>query len=288
MYKVELSRRRLIYRLRHLTESAAPESGTFVIDRNRHLADASSLVLYYDKENWEKCGFRFDPHIVSHSLPSNMKKEIQILIVDDYAIVREGLRAFITTEPDMMVVGEAADGETAVQQCQALQPDVMVMDLAMRNDEGVEAIQSIRQSCPQTYILVLTNFVEEDRVLAALKAGAHGYILKDATTHDIVQAIRDVYRGKAVLHPSVAYVLLQALQATTETDQAALEAITGREREVLQMVAQGRTNQEIAARLGIDERTVRVHISHILQKLNLDNRTQAALFALRHGLVVLE
>jgi len=217
-----------------------------------------------------------------------MKKEIQILIVDDYAIVREGLRAFITTEPDMMVVGEAADGETAVQQCQALQPDVMVMDLAMRNDEGVEAIQSIRQSCPQTYILVLTNFVEEDRVLAALKAGAHGYILKDATTHDIVQAIRDVYRGKAVLHPSVAYVLLQALQATTETDQAALEAITGREREVLQMVAQGRTNQEIAARLGIDERTVRVHISHILQKLNLDNRTQAALFALRHGLVVLE
>lgn len=217
-----------------------------------------------------------------------MQKKIQILVVDDYAVVREGLRAFITTEPDMIVVGEAADGETAVQQCLALQPHVVVMDLALPNNEGIDAIQSIRQSCPRIFILVLTNFAEEKRVLAALKAGAHGYMLKDATTRDILQAIRDVSQGNVVLHPSVTYVLLQTLQSSTETERAALDALTNREREVLQMVAQGRTNQEISNRLEIDERTVRVHVSHILQKLDLDNRTQAALFALRRGLAVLE
>ncbi|MCA9988906.1 MAG: response regulator transcription factor [Anaerolineales bacterium] len=217
-----------------------------------------------------------------------MKKPIQILIVDDYAVVREGLRAFITTEPGMVVVGEAADGKTAVQQCQALNPDVVVMDLALANGDGTDAIRSIVKSCPSVYVLVLTNFAEEERVLAALKAGAHGYMLKDATTQDIVQAIHDVYRGKTVLHPSVAYVLLRALQTTSETEQAALDALTSRETEILQLVAQGRTNQEIAVRLEIDERTVRVHVSHVLRKLHLDNRTQAALFALRRGLVALE
>ncbi|MCA9954766.1 MAG: response regulator transcription factor [Anaerolineales bacterium] len=216
-----------------------------------------------------------------------MKKPIQILIVDDYAVVREGLRAFITTEPGMVVVGEAADGETAVHQCQTLRPDVVVMDLSLANGDGTDAIRSIVKSCPSVYILVLTNFAEEERVLAALKAGAHGYMLKDATTQDIVQAICDVYRGKTVLHPSVAYVLLRALQTTSETEQAALDTLTGRETEILQLVAQGHTNQEIAARLEIDERTVRVHVSHVLRKLHLDNRTQAALFALRRGLVAL-
>ena len=216
-----------------------------------------------------------------------MKKPIQILIVDDYAVVREGLRAFITTESDMEVVGEAADGETAVHQCQTLRPDVVVMDLSLANGDGTDAIRSIVKSCPSVYILVLTNFAEEERVLAALKAGAHGYMLKDATTQDIVQAICDVYRGKTVLHPSVAYVLLRALQTTSETEQAALDTLTGRETEILQLVAQGHTNQEIAARLEIDERTVRVHVSHVLRKLHLDNRTQAALFALRRGLVAL-
>ena len=216
-----------------------------------------------------------------------MKKPIQILIVDDYAVVREGLRAFITTEPGMVVVGEAADGETAVHQCQTLRPDVVVMDLSLANGDGTDAIRSIVKSCPSVYILVLTNFAEEERVLAALKAGAHGYMLKDATTQDIVQAICDVYRGKTVLHPSVAYVLLRALQTTSETEQAALDTLTGRETEILQLVAQGRTNQEIAVRLEIDERTVRVHVSHVLRKLHLDNRTQAALFALRRGLVAL-
>ncbi|MCA9934527.1 MAG: response regulator transcription factor [Ardenticatenaceae bacterium] len=217
-----------------------------------------------------------------------MKKAIQILIVDDYAVVREGLRAFITTESDMEVVGEAADGETAVHLCQTLNPDVVIMDLALPNNEGTEAIQTIRQSFPQVYILVLTNFAEEDRVMAALKSGAHGYMLKDATTQDILRAVRNVYRGKTVLHPSVAYVLLRALQASNETKQTLLEGLTKRERDVLQLIAQGHTNQEIAINLKIDARTVRVHVSHVLQKLNLNNRTQAALFALRHGLATLK
>lgn len=216
-----------------------------------------------------------------------MEKMIHILIVDDYAVVREGLRAFLTTEPDMVVVGDAADEETAVQQCQALQPDVVVMDLAMPNNEGIEAIRAIRSQCPAVAVLVLTNFAEEERVIAALKAGAHGYMLKDATTQDIIQAIRDVSEGKSVLHPSVSYVVVHALQTPNEEDQTALGDLTKREVEVLQLVAQGHTNQEIATRLEIDERTVRVHVSHVLQKLNLENRTQAALFALRNGLAAL-
>jgi DNA-binding NarL/FixJ family response regulator len=217
-----------------------------------------------------------------------VKEAIQILIVDDYAVVREGLRAFISTEPGMEVVGEAADGETAVQQCQLLQPDLVVMDLALPNNEGLDAIRAIKHTCPQIYILVLTNFAEEERVLAAMKAGAQGYMLKDAATQDVIRAIRDVYRGEVVLHPSVAYVLLRALQTQDEADEMALQTLTDREIEVLQLVARGSTNQDIATLLGIDERTVRVHVTHILQKLDLHNRTQAALFALRHGLAELE
>jgi NarL family two-component system response regulator LiaR len=217
-----------------------------------------------------------------------MKGTIHILIVDDYAVVREGLRAFVTTEPDMVVVGEAADGETALQQCLNLKPDVVVMDLALPNKEGIEAIRTVKQKCPQINILVLTNFSEEALVLAAMKAGAQGYMLKDATTKDIVQAIRDVNQGKVVLHPSVSYILLQALQVPHTEDQAALHSLTARETEVLQLVAQGHTNQTISSQLGIDERTVRVHVTHILQKLQLANRTQAALFALRSGLAVLK
>lgn len=217
-----------------------------------------------------------------------MEENIHILIVDDYAVVREGLRAFVTTEPDMVVIGEAADRETAVQQCLERQPDVVVMDLALPDNEGINTIQTIKQQCPKIHTLVLTNFAEEDRVLAAMKAGAQGYMLKDATTKDIVQAIRDVHQGKIVLHPSVSYLLLQALQLPDTKEQAVLHSLTEREKEVLQLVAQGHTNQIIANQLGIDERTIRVHVTHILQKLGLDNRTQAALFALRHGLVALK
>ncbi|MFN2190099.1 MAG: response regulator [Candidatus Promineifilaceae bacterium] len=217
-----------------------------------------------------------------------MKKAIRILIVDDYAVVREGLRAFISTETNMEVVGEAADGVSATEQCQALKPDVVVIDIALPNNEGLEAIRAIKETCPHLHILVLTDQGGEERVLASMKAGAQGYILKDATTQDVIKAISDVYRGEVVLHPSVAYVLLRALQTEDENDETALKTLTSRETEVLQLVALGLTNQDIAAQLSIDERTVRVHVTHILQKLGLHNRTQAALFALRHGLTVLE
>lgn len=234
----------------------------------------------------------YDEKIKNMGQPGRLKPKmegtIHIFIVDDYAVVREGLRAFVTTEPDMVVIGEAANGETAVQQCLDLQPDVVVMDLALPDNEGIDAIRAIKQQSPQIDILILTNFVEEERVLAAMKAGAQGYMLKDATTKDIVQAIRDVNQGKVVLHPSVSYVLLQALQLPDTNGQKALHTLTERETEVLQLVAQGHTNQVIANKLGIEERTVRVHVTHILQKLDLDNRTQAALHALRHGLVVLK
>ncbi|MGD8584314.1 MAG: response regulator transcription factor [Chloroflexota bacterium] len=217
-----------------------------------------------------------------------MKEAIQILIVDVYAVVREGLRAFISTEPGMQVVGEAADGEAAVQECRLLKPDVVVIDIALPNNEGLDAIRAIKKACQHTCVLVLSNFAEEERVLAAMKAGAQGYMLKDATTQDVIQAIRDVYRGEVVLHPSVAYVLLRALQTQNAADATALKALTDREKEVLQLVARGCTNQDIATQLRIDERTVRVHVTHILQKLDLHNRTQAALFALRNGLAELE
>jgi DNA-binding NarL/FixJ family response regulator len=217
-----------------------------------------------------------------------VKEAIRILIVDDYAVVREGLRAFISTEANMEVVGEAVDGASATEQCQALKPDVVVIDIALPNNEGLEAIRAIKEACPHLHILVLTDQGEEERVLAAMKAGAQGYMLKDATTQDVIKAIGDVYRGEVVLHPSVAYVLLRALQTQDESDETALNALTSRETEVLQLVARGRTNQDIAAQLSIDERTVRVHVTHILQKLGLHNRTQAALVALKHGLAELE
>lgn len=217
-----------------------------------------------------------------------MKGAIQILIVDEHAVVREGLRAFIGTEAGMEVIGEAADGETAAQQCAVLQPDVIVLDLTLRHREGLDAIREIRQNCPKANILVLTNTADEKCVLAAMRAGVLGYMLKDATTEDVIRAIRDVHRGQLVLHPSVAYVLLRALRMQNEAEETALQSLTNREIEVLQLVAQGFTNQVIAAQLGIDERTVRVHVTHILHKLDLRSRTQATLFALRYGLATLE
>lgn len=217
-----------------------------------------------------------------------MKKAIRILIVDAHAVVREGLRAFISTEPGMEVVGDAADGESAAQQCLALRPDVVLLDLALPNNEGLRTIRQIKHDSPHIDILVLTNFADEKRVLEAMKAGAQGYMLKDAATQDVIRSIRDVHRGQLVLHPTVAYILLRALQTKNEADESALQKLTDRETEVLQLVALGWNNQDIAAKLGINERTVRVHVTRILHKLDLHNRTQAALFALRYGLAELK
>jgi len=211
-----------------------------------------------------------------------MSEEIRILTADDHAVVREGLRALIDTEPGMVLVGEATDGAEAVRKAQALNPDVVLLDLVMPRKSGIEAIGEIKRTTPSTRILVLTSFAEDDKVFPAIKAGAHGYLLKDTSPHQLLHAIRDVYRGEPSMHPTIARKLMLELQRSSELPPTE-EPLTEREAEVLSLVAQGLTNQEIADLLFVSERTVRTHVSNILGKLHLANRTQAALYALRKG-----
>jgi len=208
---------------------------------------------------------------------------IRVLIADDHAIVRVGLRALIATEPGMEVVGEAVDGTDAVRKARSLRPDVIVLDLVMPRKDGIQAAAEITRDDSSARILVLTSFAEEDKLVPAFKAGAVGYLLKDSAPQDLLQAIRNVAQGASSLHPQIAYQLIRALSRPAERPAAAMP-LTNREREVLRLVAQGLSNDEIAKRLHLAERTVRSHISHILAKLHLANRTQLALYALRTGL----
>ncbi len=208
---------------------------------------------------------------------------IRIVIADDHAVVREGLRTLIASEPSMQLVGEAGDGVEAVAQTRALQPDVVLMDLMMPRKNGIEAIAEIKRENADVRILVLTSFAEEDKVFPAIRAGALGYLLKDSSPQQLLQAIHDVYRGESSLHPSIALKLIRELTRPSDLPPAE-HPLTERELAVLKLVAQGLTNQEIADRLVISEWTVRTHIRNILGKLHLANRTQAALYALREGL----
>jgi NarL family two-component system response regulator LiaR len=212
---------------------------------------------------------------------------MRILIADDHVIVREGIRTLLGSVPDMQVVGEAVDGADAVAQTRALDPDVVLMDLIMPTMNGIEAIAKITRENPDVRILVLTSFSEEDMVFPAIEAGALGYLLKDSSPAQLIQAIQDVHGGQASLHPSIALKLIKELKRPT-TLPPAEQPLTGRELAVLKLVAQGLTNPEIADRLVISEWTVRTHIRNILGKLHLANRTQAALYALREGLVDLD
>jgi DNA-binding NarL/FixJ family response regulator len=217
--------------------------------------------------------------------------KIGVLLVDDHAVVRQGLRMFIDMQNDMEVLGEGANGIEAMELANRLNPDVILMDLLMPVMDGVEATSRLLERNPQARILILTSFGEDDRLFPAIRAGAQGYLLKDIQPRDLVQAIRETYLGKAQLHPDVARRLMEAISHDLPPKDAQpvslpkeLEILTEREREVLDLIAQGLTNREIAERMVISEKTVKTHVSNLLNKLNLEDRTRAAIWALKHGL----
>lgn len=210
-------------------------------------------------------------------------KTIRVLIADDHPIIRDSLRTLIVTEPDLELVGEAVNGQEAVEKTDQLKPDVILMDLVMPVKDGLQAIGEIKQSHPDISILVLTSFSDEDKVFPAIRAGALGYLLKDSEPQQLLKAIHDVYRGEASLHPSIALQVIREINRPSNLPPVE-NPLSERELDVLKLVAQGLTNQEIAARLVRSEWTIRTHVRNILGKLHLANRTQAALFALREGL----
>jgi NarL family two-component system response regulator LiaR len=212
-----------------------------------------------------------------------MKERILVFFADDHAIVREGLRAVLATQPDMEVVGEAADGREAVEKLEKTPADVVLMDLVMPRMDGLTAISEIKRRNPAARILVLTSFAADDKVFPAIKAGALGYLLKDSPSPELLRAVRDVYNGKPSLHPSIALKMMKELRHP-QGPEVAHEALTGRETMVLRLVARGLSNEEIAHDLVISERTVNAHITNILGKLHVANRVQATLCALREGL----
>lgn len=221
-----------------------------------------------------------------NNLPEE-KQPIRVLIADDHAVVREGLRTLINTEPRMIVIGEAQDGREAVQQSLALQPDVLLLDMVMPHKGGLQVIEEVRQENPQARILVLTSFAGDDVVFPAIKSGALGYLLKNSSPQRLLHAIQEVYRGEPSMSPAIAKKLMLEMRTPSELPPTE-DPLTAREVEVLLLLAQGLTNQEIAERLFIGEGTVRTHVSNILGKLHLANRTQAALYALREGLASLD
>ena len=216
-----------------------------------------------------------------------MSEAIRVLIADDHAVVRRGVRALIDTEPDMEVVDEASDGEESVWKALSLQPDVILLDIVMPRKSGLEAIVEIKRENPEARILILTSFAEDDKVLPAIKSGALGYLLKDSSPEELLQAIRDVHRGDSSLHPTIARKLVREISQPTSLPLRE-DPLSDREVEVLKLVGQVLSNQEIAEKLVVSHRTVAKHVGNILDKLHLANRTQAALYALREGVATLD
>ena len=209
---------------------------------------------------------------------------IRVLIVDDHMMVREGIKSFLHQFADIAVIGEAENGVDALERAKKLAPDIVLMDLVMPGMDGVEATRRIKAAMPQVRILALTSFSTDDLVFPALKAGAAGYLLKDADPKDLVSSIRQVHCGESSLHPSIARKVLDGFYGMGDS-KTKPETLTERESEVLQLMARGLTNQQIAKKLVVSQATVRTHVSNILAKLHMANRVQAALYALRSGLV---
>jgi len=210
-------------------------------------------------------------------------KKIRVLVVEDETVVREGLVAILSFQSDIEVVGQAEDGIQALALAQKTQPDVILLDLVMPRQDGLATIPKIKEIAPEARILVLTSFAEGDRVYQAIKTGALGYMLKDATREQLLQAIRDVAEGQASLHPSIAVKMINDINNPSKVLYTA-DPLTPRELDTLRQIARGLSNQEIAVELFVHERTVAKYVSSILDKLHLANRTQAALYALREGL----
>ncbi|MGI8711987.1 MAG: response regulator [Solirubrobacteraceae bacterium] len=215
---------------------------------------------------------------------------IRVLIVDDHAVVREGLRTFLELQDGIAVVGEAADGLQALDRAAALSPDVILMDLVMPRLDGVAAMRRLRERAPASRVIVLTSFLDDDRLMPALQAGAAGYLLKDVEPAELARAVRTAGGEEAMIAPTVAARLLRTLSEPGPgihggADPDGGESLTPREREVLELIAAGRSNKRIALELGIAEKTVKTHVGHLLAKLGVTDRTQAALLAVRRGLV---
>jgi len=209
--------------------------------------------------------------------------KIMVMLVDDHAIVRQGLRTYLELQPDIEVVGEASDGQVAIAMARDKLPDIILMDLVMPNTDGVEATRAITSISPSTKVIVLTSFSEDEKVFASIKAGAQGYLMKDVLPQDLVRAIRTVHRGEAQLDPEIARKLMQ--EFTNPQPAAPKHDLTDRELEVLTLIAHGKSNKEISEDLVLSEKTVKTHVSNILQKLHLSDRTQAAVYALRQRIV---
>jgi NarL family two-component system response regulator LiaR len=214
-----------------------------------------------------------------------MTESISVLLVDDHAVVRQGVKTFLETQPDISVVGEAGSGGEAVKLTAQLIPDVLLMDLIMPDMDGVETTRRVKQVSPRSQVVVLTSYHEDEHIFPALKAGALSYILKDVSAEELASAVRKAAAGEAVLHPRVAARVIKELQGRREDMLNPFTELSERELEVLKLIADGMSNAEIAAKLVLSEKTVKGHVSNILSKLHLVDRTQAAVYAWREGVV---
>ncbi|MFZ5821671.1 MAG: response regulator [Chloroflexota bacterium] len=216
-----------------------------------------------------------------------MGAPIHVLVVDDHPVVRRGIKSLLAEEEGIEVIGEAVNGKDALEKLQTLKPDVILMDLVMPEMNGIEAIERITAAYPDARILVMTSFAADDKVFPSIKAGALGYILKDSDPEDLLRMIRQVHRGELSIHPTIARKVIQELNRPAQ-EPLTPSPLTEREVEILQLIAQGIENKEIARQLFLRDATVRTHVSNILSKLQLANRVQATLYALRTGLTSLE